>query len=63
MELDTLTKGQVTVEFRVSAVSSISTIYVYIPVRGVEFYVVKANIPFLLSLADMDRLWVYFDNL
>jgi hypothetical protein len=33
------------------------------PISQVEFHVVKAKTPFLLCLADMDRLGVYLDNL
>jgi hypothetical protein len=33
------------------------------PIGQVEFHVVKAKTPFLLCLADMDRLGVYLDNL
>ena len=50
-------------QFRVGAASSLSTVYVCTPVGGVEFHVVEANTPFLLSLADMDRLRVYYDNI
>ena len=63
VELDTSTKGQVKVQFGVGVASSIGTAYVYTPVGGVEFHVVEASTPFLLSLADMDRLRVYYDNI
>jgi hypothetical protein len=33
------------------------------PIGQVEFHVVKAKTPFLLCLADIDRLGVYLDNL
>jgi hypothetical protein len=29
----------------------------------VEFYIIKVNMPFLLSLANIDKLGVYFNNL
>ncbi len=29
----------------------------------VEFYIIKANTPFLLSLANINKLGVYFNNL
>jgi hypothetical protein len=63
VKLDTSTKGQVKVQFRVGVASSISTVHVCTLVRNVEFHVVEANMPFLLSLADMDRLRVYYDNI
>ena len=33
------------------------------PIGQVEFHIVKADTPFLLSLADIDRLKVYLNNL
>ena len=42
---------------------SINSITLIIPIENVQFYIVKANTPFLLSLADIDRLYVYFNNL
>jgi hypothetical protein len=63
VELDTSTKGQVKVQFGVGVALSIGTIYVCTPVGGVEFHVVEANTPFLLSLANIDRLRVYYDNI
>ena len=56
LELDTSTKGQVTVQFGVGSATSIGTANVQTPVGKVEFHVVKARIPFLLCLADIDRL-------
>jgi hypothetical protein len=63
VELDTSTKGQVKVQFGVGTALSLGTVYVCTPVGGVEFHIVEANTPFLLSLADMDRLRVYYDNI
>jgi hypothetical protein len=63
VELDTSTKGQVKVQFRVSTASSLGTVYICTLVRGIEFYIIEANILFLLSLADMDRLKVYYNNI
>jgi hypothetical protein len=56
-------KGQVKVQFSISFTSSISSTKVETPIGQVEFYIIIANTPFLLSLADMDKLGVYFNNL
>ena len=33
------------------------------PIRRVEFFIVDANTPFLLSLADINKLKVYLNNI
>jgi hypothetical protein len=62
LKLDTFTKGQITVQFGVGSATLIRTANVCTSVKEVEFYVVKASIPFLLCLADIDRLQVYYNN-
>ena len=42
---------------------SIGTIDVNSPIGKVQFYIIKANTPFLLCLADMDRLYIKYNNL
>jgi hypothetical protein len=61
--LDESTKGMVTVQFGIGTSSSIGSTRVNTPIGQVEFHVMPANTPFLLSLADMDKLKVYFNNL
>ena len=63
VSLNTSTKGQVTVQFGIGASTSIGTIDVNSPVGKVQFHIVKADTPFLLCLADMDRLHIKYDNL
>jgi hypothetical protein len=63
LELDTSTKGQVTVQFGVGSASSIGTTNVHTPIGKVQFHIVEASTPFLLCLADMDKLRVYYDNI
>jgi hypothetical protein len=63
LELDTSTRGQVTVQFSVRSATLIGTTNVYTPVGQVEFYVVNASTPFLLYLADIDKLRVYYNNI
>jgi hypothetical protein len=62
LELDTSTKGQVTVQFGIGSTSSIGTANVHTPIGEVQFHIVDANTPFLLCLADMDKLQVYYNN-
>ena len=56
LELDTSTKGQVTVQFGIGSTSSIGTTNVHTPIGEVQFHIVDANTPFLLCLVDMDKL-------
>jgi len=42
---------------------SIGTIDVNSPIGKVQFYIVKADTPFLLCLVDIDRLYIKYDNL
>jgi hypothetical protein len=56
IRLDTLTKGQVSVQFGIGMASSIGTVEVDSLIGKVYFYVVHADTPFLLCLADMDSL-------
>jgi len=52
----------VKVQFGIGFMLSISSTKVEIPISQVEFYIIIANTLFLLSLADMDKLGVYFNN-
>ena len=53
----------VNVQFGIGSTSSIGSARVSTPIGTVEFHIVKVNTPFLLCLADMDNLQVYFNNL
>ena len=55
--------GVVNVQFSISSIFSIGSIMIDTLVGSVEFHVVKADTPFLLCLADMDSLEVYYNNL
>ena len=61
--VNTLKAGAINVQFSISSTSSIGSIIVNIPVGNIKFYIIKANTPFLLYLADMDTLEVYYNNL
>jgi hypothetical protein len=52
----------VNVQFGIESIPSIKSLTIDIPFELVKFHVIKADTPFLLSLADMNRLKVYFNN-
>jgi hypothetical protein len=52
----------VNVQFEIGSTPSIGSLTIDTPFELVKFHVIKADTPFLLSLADMDRLKVYFNN-
>ena len=55
--------GAVNVQFGIGSTTSIGSVTVKTPIGLVDFHVVKADTPFLLCLADMDRLQVYYNNI
>ncbi|SLM34183.1 integrase core domain protein [Lasallia pustulata] len=55
--------GAVHVQFGIGSTSSIGSIIINTPVGRIEFHIVKADTPFLLCIADMDNLKVYYNNL
>jgi hypothetical protein len=52
----------VNVQFDIELASSIKSLTIDILFEIIEFHVIKTDISFLLSLADMNRLKVYFNN-
>ncbi len=50
-------------KFEIEDIKSIDSIKLEISLETVIFHIVDANISFLLSLADLDRLRIYFNNL
>ena len=57
------TKGSVSVQFGISSTNFIGFIYIQTLASKVEFYIVNIDTPFLLYLADMDRLKLYYNNI
>ena len=55
--------GAVNVQFSISSTVLIGSVAVKTPIGLVDFYIVKADTPFLFYLADMDRLQVYYNNI
>jgi hypothetical protein len=62
IDLDRAKTEAVNVQFGIESISSLESIIIDTSMRLVEFHVIKADTFFLLSLADMDRLKVYFNN-
>jgi hypothetical protein len=53
----------VIIQFGIGFISSIGSIIVETLIGQVKFYIIHAKTLFLLSLADIDKLRVYFNNL
>ena len=52
----------INVQFRIGLTTLIRSVVVKTPIGLVNFHIVKADTPFLLCFADMDRLQVYYNN-
>jgi hypothetical protein len=63
IELDRSTEGSIKVKFGISTSSSLGSAIIDTPIRLIRFHIIPSKTPFLLSLADMDELKVYFNNL
>ena len=61
--LDRKTSGSVVVRYGIGKTSSIGSVNIETPVGKVTFHVMDADLPFLLSLWDMDRLGIHFNNI
>ena len=56
MDINTIQAGAVNVQFGIGSTALIRLVTVKTLIGLVNFYVVKADTPFLLYLADIDRL-------
>ncbi|KAM4062524.1 integrase core domain-containing protein [Hirsutella rhossiliensis] len=62
--LDSSKSGQATIKFgNGEAIHSVNSIALKTPVGRITFHILQTPTPFLLSLADMDRLGIYFNNI
>jgi hypothetical protein len=61
-DIDTSQIRAVNVQFGIGSTALIRSVIVKTLIGLVDFHVVKADTPFLLCLADMDRLRVYYNN-
>jgi hypothetical protein len=62
IDLDLSRADAVNVQFDIESASSIESLIIDISFEIMKFHVIKADTSFLLSLADMNRLKVYFNN-
>ena len=63
VQIDKTKAGALTVQFGIGSATSIGVIEVKTPIGDINFHIVQADTPFLLSLNDLDLLGVYFNNL
>ena len=63
ININTTQTGAVNVQFSIGLTILIRSVAVKTLIGLVDFYIVKVNTPFLLYLADMDRLQVYYNNI
>lgn len=63
IRLDKNTAGSSNFLFGIGSTTSIGTVNLDTPIGIVIFHIVQVNTPFLLCLADMDRLGVFFNNI
>ncbi len=61
--IDIAKAGAIHIQFGIGSISSMGFVFIQTPIGHIEFYIIKADTPFLLCLADMDRLGVYFNNI
>lgn len=61
--IDIAKAGAIHVQFGIGSISSMGSVTIQTPIGHIEFHIIKADTPFLLCLADMDRLGVYFNNI
>jgi hypothetical protein len=62
IDLNSSKAEAVNVQFDIESASSIESLIINISFEVVKFHVIKTDILFLLSLADMNQLKVYFNN-
>ncbi len=62
IDLNHIKTEAVNVQFGIESISSVESLTIDISFELVKFHVIKTDTSFLLSLADMNRLKVYFNN-
>jgi hypothetical protein len=62
IDLNRTKADAVNVQFEIESTSSVESLTIDTSFELVKFHVIKADTSFLLSLADMNRLKVYFNN-
>jgi hypothetical protein len=62
-DLNSIKTDAVNVQFEIESISSVESLTIDISFELMKFHVIKTDISFLLSLANMNRLKVYFNNI
>jgi hypothetical protein len=62
IDIDTSQIKAINIQFGIGSTTLIGSVIVKTLISPVDFHVVKADTPFLLCLADIDRLRVYYNN-
>ncbi len=62
IDLDHIKTETVNVQFGIESILSLKSIIIDTSIKLVKFHMIKTDTSFLLSLADMNRLKVYFNN-
>jgi hypothetical protein len=62
IDLNRIKTDTINVQFEIESIASLRSLVLDISMRLVEFHVIKTDTSFLLSLADINRLKVYFNN-
>jgi hypothetical protein len=62
IDIDTSQTRAMNIQFNIGSTILIRLVIVKTLISPVNFYVIKADTPFLLCLIDIDRLRVYYNN-
>jgi hypothetical protein len=60
--IDKTTESTISIKFSIGTISSIGSIEIISLIKKTKFYIILANIFFLLLIADIDRLKTYLNN-
>jgi hypothetical protein len=63
LKLNISIREQVNIQFRIENTFLIRTVYIETSIDKIQFHVIQADTLFLLCLADIDELQVYYNNL
>jgi hypothetical protein len=62
IDLNRTKTDTVNVQFEIESTASLESLIIDISIKLIEFHVIKTDTPFLLSLANMNQLKIYFNN-
>jgi hypothetical protein len=63
IDIDTMQIRAVNIQFGIGLAVLIRLVIVKTSIGLVNFHVIKADTPFLLCLIDIDKLWIYYNNI